>query len=158
MRGNLPSVELRPPFEEESESLAALCRRAKATWGYDEAFLDACEPVLRVDPELAARAQAVVAEIEGVPVGVAQVRSDGQAVELELMFVEPTCQGRGVGRALFEWARTRARELGASSMTILADPGARGFYERMGARFERMAPSDAIRGRELPLLRHPLPR
>ena len=35
-------------------------------------------------------------------------------------------------------------------MTILADPHAAGFYERMGARFLRMAPSDTIPGRELP--------
>ena len=45
-----------------------------------------------------------------------------------------------------------ARQRGARRMTILADPGARGFYEAMGARFLRMAASDAIPGRELPLL------
>ena len=41
-------------------------------------------------------------------------------------------------------------------MTILADPNAAPFYERMGARFERMAPSDSIPGRELPLYTYAL--
>ena len=35
-------------------------------------------------------------------------------------------------------------------MTILADPNAAAFYERMGARYLRHAPSDAIPGRTLP--------
>ena len=36
-------------------------------------------------------------------------------------------------------------------MTILADPNAAAFYQRMGARFLQDAPSDAIPGRTLPL-------
>ena len=35
----------------------------------------------------------------------------------------------------------------------MEDPGARAFYEHLGVRFVEMAPSDAIEGRELPLLR-----
>jgi hypothetical protein len=41
-------------------------------------------------------------------------------------------------------------------MTILADPNAARFYERMGARFLRNAPSDAIPGRSLPLYEYDL--
>ena len=41
-------------------------------------------------------------------------------------------------------------------MTILADPNAAPFYERMGATFMRMAPSDAIPGRSLPLYEYDL--
>ena len=41
-------------------------------------------------------------------------------------------------------------------MTILADPHAAPFYERMGARFVRNAPSDAIPGRTLPLYEYDL--
>ena len=41
-------------------------------------------------------------------------------------------------------------------MTILADPNAAPFYERMGARFLRNAPSDAIPGRTLPLYEYDL--
>ena len=41
-------------------------------------------------------------------------------------------------------------------MTILADPNAAAFYERMGARYLRHAPSDAIPGRTLPFYEYDL--
>ena len=41
-------------------------------------------------------------------------------------------------------------------MTILADPNAAAFYERLGARYLRHAPSDAISGRTLPFYEYDL--
>ena len=60
------------------------------------------------------------------------------------------------GRALFDAAVALARKQGAGRMTILADPNAAAFYERMGARFLRNAPSDAIPGRTLPFYEYDL--
>ncbi len=65
--------------------------------------------------------------------------------ELDLLFVEPAALGIGVGRQLFGWACQRARRLGASSLVILSDPSARGFYESQSAQYLRLAPSDVIR-------------
>ena len=59
--------------------------------------------------------------------------------------------GRGVGRALFKAAVGAGTPSRRATLTILADPNAAPFYERMGARFLRNAPSDAIPGRSLPL-------
>jgi hypothetical protein len=42
--------------------------------------------------------------------------------------------GRGVGRTLFERARTLAAEAGADGLAIDADPNAEPFYLHMGAR------------------------
>jgi hypothetical protein len=44
-----------------------------------------------------------------------------------------------------------ARRRGAERLTILADPNTAGFYERSGAVRIGDAPSDAVRGRRLPL-------
>jgi GNAT superfamily N-acetyltransferase len=95
----------------------------------------------------------LVAEREGLVFGVARVEPDG---ELGLMFVDPPCLNRGVGRVLFDAAVGLARRLGAKRMAILADPNAAPFYERMGARFVSQAPSDAIPGRTLPLYEYDL--
>ena len=65
--------------------------------------------------------------------------------------------GSGAGRALFDAAAVLARQQGAHRMTILADPNAAAFYERMGARYLRHAPSDAIPGRSLPFYEYDLP-
>lgn len=146
------AVVLREPLEAEWPALAELCFRSKAVWGYDASFMEACRHVLRIDPALAGRGLAQVAVVGEVVVGVAQVSIEGAEAELDLMFVEPERQGLGAGRHLFRWAVEAARREGARRLLILSDPGARPFYERMGARYLRMAPSDAIPGRELPLL------
>ena len=89
---------------------------------------------------------------DGAPVGVAQISLQGGWAELEILFVEPAHMGRGVGRALFEWAAQAARGADATSMNIELDPTAAPFYRRMGARDAGTAPSTAIAGRELPRL------
>lgn len=62
-------------------------------------------------------------------------------------------QGRGAGRALFEHALEQARAAGPGTVRIEADPGAAGFYARMGARRtgHRPAPMDGAPARALPL-------
>jgi GNAT superfamily N-acetyltransferase len=73
-----------------------------------------------------------------------------------VLFVDPPAIGLGAGRQLFHAAARLAAGLGAERMTILADPNAARFYERMGARLLRDAPSDAVPGRNLPLYEYEL--
>ncbi|MDX1402576.1 MAG: GNAT family N-acetyltransferase, partial [Kiloniellales bacterium] len=72
--------------------------------------------------------------------------------DLLKLFVEPDKTGQGYGAALFEWATCEGRRLGASRMTIEADPDAEPFYRKQGARVVGTAPSGSIPGRRLPLL------
>ena len=154
-------VSIRKAEAGEAPSLTALCRRSKAHWGYDAEFMRRCIPTLTVSGESIAEGRVLVATDEtGHVVGTASVMPDGESgggdAELGLMFVEPTAIGGGVGRALFGEAATLARRLGHRRMTILADVNAAPFYERMGARFLRQAPSDAILGRSLPFYEYAL--
>ena len=73
--------------------------------------------------------------------------------EIDQFFVEPALMGRGIGRHLFEATIALARASNISCLTILSDPNAAPFYQKMGAQMIGMAPSDAIPGRSLPLLR-----
>jgi GNAT superfamily N-acetyltransferase len=72
---------------------------------------------------------------------------------LNKLFIEPRHIRSGVGRALLAHAIAEARRRGAGRLTILADPNAAAFYERAGAVRIGEAPSDAVPGRLLPLLR-----
>ncbi len=137
----------------ESDSLTALCVRSKAHWGYDETFMRLSAASLTVSDAEIVEGRVLVAERQGLVFGVARVEPDG---ELGLMFVDPRCLNRGVGRVLFEAAVGLARRLGAKRMAILAEPNAAPFYERMGARFVSQAPSDSIPGRILPLYEYDL--
>lgn len=141
---------VRVPFPSEFDDLHRLCMRSKAYWGYDAAFMALCAPVLCLSPHAVAAGLAVVAEKEGVALGVGQVRVDGPEADLDLMFVAPEAMGLGIGRRLFRALCERARAAGARRLDFLADPGARPFYERMGALYLGDAPSDAIPGRSIP--------
>ena len=72
------------------------------------------------------------------------------------MFVDPPAIGGGAGAACSKRRSGWRADSGYRRMTILADPNAAPFYERMGARFLRDAPSDAIPGRTLPFYEYDL--
>lgn len=141
----------------EAERLSELCARSKAHWGYDAAFMALSAPSLRVKQADIADGRVLVAvDAAGRPIGVACVVADGSLADLDMLFVDPPAIGQGAGHRLFSAAAEIARRLGARRMTILADPSAAPFYERMGARYLRQEPSDAIPGRTLPFYEYDL--
>ena len=137
--------------------LTALCVRSKAHWGYDAEFMRLSASALRVGSADIALGRVLVA-VDGKDraMGIASVIPEGRSADLDQLFIDPPFMGRGVGRVLFEAAARMARGFGATTLTILADPNAVPFYERVGARFLRNAPSDAIPGRSLPLYEYDL--
>jgi N-acetylglutamate synthase-like GNAT family acetyltransferase len=146
-------LHLRPAHQDELAELTQLCLRAKAVWGYDEAFMRACRAELTLTAADIKTSQVQVAQRDAGVVGVAQIVSRGALAELAKLFVEPTCLHGGVGRALLTWAVDTARRNGARTMIIESDPDAVGFYQRMGAIRDGEVASASIPGRMLPRLR-----
>jgi len=146
-------LTLRPPRPDEAARLTELCLRSKVVWGYDEAFMRACRDELTLTPAAIASSHVVVAEEDGVLVGMAQVTTTGAVATLDKLFVEPTLLRRGSGRALFEWAERTARGAGAAVLIVESDPGAAEFYRRMGASDDGLVPSGSIPGRLIPRLK-----
>lgn len=64
--------------------------------------------------------------------------------------LEPHEIATGVGRVLFAEALKAPRAAGATELVVAADPGAAGFFARMGARPAGEAPSGCIPGLILP--------
>jgi len=145
-------LRLRAPKLEEAAALTDLCLRSKAVWGYDHAFINACRIELTLTPEMLSSSCAQVAERSGFIIGFAQIVSTGEVADLTKLFVEPTDLRSGVGSTLFQWAISAAREAGARTMTIEADPCAAAFYRRMGATEVGRVASGSIAGRFLPML------
>lgn len=137
---------------DEAEALSALCKRSKAHWGYDAAFMQLSNASLTISPTLISTGRVIVAE-DSTLLGMASLEplKDG-TYDLLHMFVDPAAIGRGVGAALFLEIAARAKAEGACTLSILADPHAESFYLRMGAVRIGDAPSDAVPGRMLPLL------
>jgi hypothetical protein len=74
------------------------------------------------------------------------------------LFIEPSVIGTKIGQTLFEAAVNLAEAKEGTCLSILSDPFAAAFYERMGATKIGEAPSDAISGRELPLFEYAIPK
>lgn len=145
------NMQIRKAMPGEGKNLTALCVRSKAHWGYDATFMKLSAVTLAVSEDDIALGRVLIAvDSDRRVLGMACVLPEGQTADLDALFVDPVAIGTGAGRLLFDAATALARTLGARRMTILADPNAAPFYERMGARYLRNAPSDAIPGRTLP--------
>ena len=131
----MQSYFVRDAKAEEQRELTRLCVRATMQAGYDEAFIDRVMPGLTITLPLITGgyvqlAQQNSGEVFGV-VAVTPTTLQGIAL-LYSLFVDPACWKRGVGRALFGVAVTRAKALKAGALMIYAEPSAEGFYRRMG--------------------------
>lgn len=136
--------------------LSALAFTSKAYWGYDDAFMEACRAELTVRAEHLETYVVRIAELDGAIAGFHGVERTAKHPELMWLFVAPEFMGRGIGRALLDDAAAVARDLGAATLTIVADPNAQAFYVRAGARVVGAEPSGSIPGRNLPRLEHPV--
>ena len=75
-------------------------------------------PVAADYPALVEAGDAWVGVSGGRVVGVLVIRPNGDALEFENVAVEPSCQGRGYGRALIAFAERRARTLGLPGVSL----------------------------------------
>jgi ribosomal protein S18 acetylase RimI-like enzyme len=149
-------LTLRPARADEAAMLGELALRAKAHWGYDESFLEACRADLTLRPADIAARRAVVAAAAGRVTGFYTLDGEPPEGELGNLWVEPAAMRHGIGRRLWRHAMARARELGFRAVLIDSDPHAEGFYLRMGAVRVGEVPSTAVAGRMLPRLRVPV--
>ena len=146
-------ITLRPPEPAELPAISALCLRSKAYWGYDASFMAACVDELTLSVEELGSSEIVVALDDQTIMGMAQIVISGGEADLQKLFVDPDHMGKGAGRLLMAWTVTAARDGGAETLLIEADPYAEAFYERHGAKRVGEIASGSISGRVLPLMR-----
>jgi GNAT superfamily N-acetyltransferase len=142
---------------EERSLLTGITVRSRAHWGYDAARFRVWVERLELSEGMFLDVEPYVAEVDGRAVGWAALKRpvDGLCV-LEELWIEPEWMGRGVGAQLFQHAVERARELGADRLEWVAEPGAVGFYEKMGGRPVRQEMSRSF-GHRMPVMRLDLP-
>lgn len=127
------TVAIRRAHPSEAEQLTAIAHAAKRHWGYPENWIEKWSADLTITPEFLANNEVFVAIIDDAIAGCCALVVSANLAEIEHMWIKPEQMGSGVGRALFEHARDRARELQLTVLELSADPNAEGFYERMGA-------------------------
>jgi GNAT superfamily N-acetyltransferase len=116
---------------DEREALEGLMRRASLALDEYRAELEAHPEAIHLPAEQIANGDVFVAEREGRVAGFAALVGG----ELDSLFVEPEMWRQGIGAALVEEAVHVARLRGLS-LSVVAGPGNRRFYEACGFSFE----------------------
>ena len=120
-------LSLRLARIDEHAELEELQRRASLELPEYRDDLLANPDAIHLPPAQIANGQVIVAEFDGEIAGFAAVVGG----ELDGLFIEPDLWGGGIGTALLDAAAHEARKRGLS-LTVIASPSARGFYESCG--------------------------
>ena len=153
-------MNIRRARNDDADALSDLAHRAKAHWGYPQAWMREWDAQLTIIPGYLELHDVFVAEQAGRIVGMCALEDRHDRWHLEHVWVEPREHGRGVGRALVLHALDEARRRHDGNVELFADPYASGFYERLGARRagDVPAPMPGAKNRTLPKYEFVLPR
>ncbi|MBM7035055.1 GNAT family N-acetyltransferase [Vibrio ulleungensis] len=145
-------MKIIPATEHDIPEINTVITDAKRSWGYSDAMMALWLPDLLIDPSaLTVRHFWVAVERQQIVGVVSLSASKPFSFELEDCWVSPSCQGMGVGRKLMDFVLLWSKQHNGKKLTIVADPNALGFYEKMGAR--QIATKASIpSGRLLPVL------
>lgn len=146
----MPDCAIRLARPNEAAALTELALRAKASWGYSDAFIAACRDELTLTPQKMADWTVWVAEADGALAGMVALSAGDGTGEVEDFFVDQAFQGRGIGSALMATLLAACGELAIGRLFVDADPNAEPIYARLGFSVIGRSPSGSIPGRFLP--------
>lgn len=129
----------RRAHQDESDLLAAMTLAGVRYWGHHKTHRGAYQGLattLATDDGFD-EATVFVLEEDGDVVAFYDLRDRGDHVELLRLYQRTDLIGTGYGRRLWEHCVVEAARLG-DRMVIRSDPRARGFYEAMGAKLEKV--------------------
>lgn len=130
-------IQIRSGRPDERAALEELQRRASLAYEEYRPYLLANPEAIELPLAQLQDNRVRVAQIAGRLVGFSAVlaprRAEGTDIcDLDGLFVEPGCWGRGIGRRLVEDALAACRAAGVAAMDVIANPRAGGFYEKLG--------------------------
>jgi len=150
---DVTAVSIRAAEPEEAPILTDIAIRAKASHGYDEAFMESRQDELTVRRDYVAEEAVFVVDEHGSIAGFYAMRARPPRADLDFLFIEPVAHGKGYGRRLWDHAVAEARALHCTELFLESDPFAEPFYLALGAERVGDVPSGAIPGRTLTPLR-----
>jgi len=128
---NEPLIRAAKPTEREA--LEELQRRSSTHHPLYREQLEAHPDAIELPSEQITAGHVRVAEHDGELLGFAVLlEREGEACELDGLFVEPGRMRGGVGRRLVEDTVRMARQRGARRIDVVANPQAVAFYEAVG--------------------------
>lgn len=117
----------------DADSLTNIALKSKAYWGYTEEQIESWRHDLTITENIMKNMFVYKFTLDDTIAGfyiLNQPKND--AIELEFLFILPEFIGKGIGKKLLEDSYIKAKQLNATTMTLLADPNAKSFYESQG--------------------------
>ena len=132
-----------------------LMRSSKAHWGYDPAFMQKFMSLFQMTAsyldknitKLLYDKQSSIKAEQGL-IGFFSLSFDSNnELELDNFFISPDYIGHGFGKILWQYVLIEVRHLKKSEFILWSDPGAEGFYEKMGCQKIGTKPSPMMPNR-----------
>ncbi len=154
-------ITIRPAKDDENGVLTNISFASKKYWNYPQEYLNVWRTELTVTSDYINTNIVFVAEVDGNVVGyfsIVEVKEDfftGQFMVrkgfwLEHIFILPEFIGQGIGTDLMATAKKICAKTNIDRLYIFSDPNAKGFYDKLGAKYINESPSN-IEGRTVSL-------
>lgn len=144
---------IRPATKVDAKSLTALSFKSKGYWRYPKEYFLIWKDELTIQAEYIEKNAVYITEINGDIVGyyaIIEYRENVRLLKktvsegfwLEHMFIHPCYIQKGLGTAMFKHLQRYCKSIAVTQLNILADPNAKGFYEKMGCTYQKEYPSN----------------
>lgn len=150
-------ITIRPASIDDSIALTNISFASKQYWNYPKEYFEIWKDELTITADYIKNNAVYVAEESNQVLGyfsLVEVKNDFWAGKifvtkglwLEHIFILPEYIGKRIGSKLIEVLKTKCKEMKIDKIYIFSDPHAKGFYDKVGARYLGEAPS-SIEGR-----------
>ncbi|MEA5114938.1 MAG: GNAT family N-acetyltransferase [Geobacteraceae bacterium] len=157
----MAELKIRHAKATDSTILTDISLRAKKYWNYPDEYMERWKDELTITPEYIENNTVFVGELEDKIVGFYSLIEIHHALEirsiliekgtwLDHMFILPRYMGKGIGTKFTTHMKAYLSEKRVDKVLIFVDPYAKGFYEKVGAKFRRESDS-SIPGRKIPV-------
>lgn len=128
-------IVIRKALCSEAKIVTEITFEAKMHWNYPEQWLAMWKEELTITPEYIRDNTVYVAEDNGQILGYYSIVTENGIYSLDNIFIKPKYIRCGVGTTLFNHLNDTLKRGGISFLQIVSDPHAKGFYEKMGAKY-----------------------
>jgi ribosomal protein S18 acetylase RimI-like enzyme len=130
-----PQLHFAEAMEEDAGLLTETAIQSKKSWGYPEEWMKIWEPELMLTPQYILDHEVVkVYEAQTFLGFFALIRSESGAWEIDHLWLKHEHMRKGHGVKMMDFIFDFIRKTGVESCTVIAEPNARGFYEKAGGK------------------------
>ncbi len=108
---------------------------SKKNWGYTDELMRLWESDLQVNEEYILHNKVVKVFAESDYIGFFALKAgNGKSIEIDHLWLLPGEQHKGYRRMIFQYIFSYMRSNGYNKATLIAEPHAKGFYDKMGGK------------------------